>query len=74
MRPTRIRDKKMNWLWIILIVGIIVAVIAYINTGDKGEAAGAGLSAALGCGGVIFQILLWGLGLFLLIKLFSWLF
>lgn len=27
----------MNWLLIILIVGVIVAVIAYINTGDKGE-------------------------------------
>jgi len=49
----------MTWLWVILIVGIIGAIIGFISSGGDGEAAASGgFMAALGCGLVIFEIFL----------------
>ena len=65
--------KNMNWLWVILIVGIIGAVIGYFADGTEGAATG-GLGAALGCGTVMVQIFLGVASLGLIIALFGWLF
>ena len=54
-----------------------MGAIGYFSSkdGERGENASAGaLAGAMGCGYVIFQIFLWGLGIFLVIKLFGWLF
>lgn len=64
----------MNWLWIILIVGVVVGVIAYFTTGNKEDALEAGGMAAFGCGTVVFQIFLAVVGLGLVMALFGWLF
>ena len=74
LRPTRIREKYMTWLWVILIVGVIGAIIGFLHSGDASEAAAGGIGAALGCGSVIVQIGLGVLSLFAVIWLFGWLF
>ena len=61
----------MTWL----IVIIIAAVIMGSKDGERGENAAAGaVAGAMGCGYIILRIFLWGLGIFLLIELFVWLF
>ena len=64
----------MNWLWIVLAVGIVGFIIAKISGSDNEDAAATGLGAAFGCGSVIFQIFLTVVSLALIISLFSWLF
>lgn len=65
----------MTWLWVILVVGIIGAIIGYFSSnGDKGEAAAAGVGAAMGCGSVIFQIFLTVLSIAIVFWLFGCLF
>lgn len=65
----------MTWLWVILAVGVIAALIGYFSSGgDAGDAAETGLAAAFGCGSVILQIFLAVLGIGLLFSLFGWLF
>lgn len=63
----------MNWIWIIIIVAVIGAIIGFINNGKEGAVEG-GLGAAVGCGGVIIRIALSVLSLALVIALFGWLF
>ncbi len=40
----------MNWIWIIIIVAVIGAIIGFINNGKEGAVEG-GLGVAVGCGG-----------------------
>ena len=64
----------MTWLWVILGVGVIGAIIGYLKSGDASEAAAGGIGAALGCGSVIAQIAIGVLSLVVVIWLFGWLF
>jgi len=67
----------MNWILVIIVAGVICGIIGYFVSDDKekGEGALSGcLGGSLGCGYVIFQILMALLGIFLLIKIGSWLF
>lgn len=68
----------MNWLWIILVVAGITAVLAYFGEQDKGEKGKAAVSGAIaggmGCGYLILQVLIGLLGIWLLFKLGGWLF
>ena len=63
-----------TWLIIILIVAIIGAIIGFLTSkdGERGEGAAAGaLTGAVGCGYVLFQLLIWGLGIWFVIWIFS---
>lgn len=67
----------MNWLVVIIIAAIIAGVIGAINSekGKEGEGFFSGaLAGGMGCGYVIFQILLVVGGLILLLKIFGFLF
>lgn len=67
----------MTWLYVIIAVAVIAGLIGYFssNDGQRGEgAAQAALGGVIGCGYVLLQIFLWGLGIFIVIKLFGWLF
>jgi ABC-type Mn2+/Zn2+ transport system permease subunit len=68
----------MNWLIVIIIVAVISGIIGYFKSPKKEDAAKNALSSAVsggvGCGFIILQIFLWGLGIFILIYLFLWLF
>lgn len=63
-----------TWLIIILIVAVIGGIIGFIGSEDgsrkEGAAAGA-LAGAIGCGHVLLRIFLWGVGIFLILKLFG---
>lgn len=63
-----------TWLIIILIVAAIGAVIGYFanNDGDRTEGAVQGaVGGAMGCGYLLLQLFLWGLGLAFLIWIFG---
>lgn len=63
-----------TWLIILIIVAIIGAIFGYASSddGNRGEGAANGaLSAATGCGYILLQIFLWGLGIAIVIWLFS---
>ena len=67
----------MNWLIIIIVVAIIGGIIGSLSSkdGEKGEGFFSGaLAGGMGCGYVIFQILLVVGGLILLFKIFGFLF
>lgn len=67
----------MNWLIIIIVVAIIGGIIGSLSSkdGEKGEGFFSGaLAGGMGCGYVIFQILLGVGGLILLFKIFGFLF
>lgn len=67
----------MNWLIIIIVVAIIGGIIGSLSSkdGEKGEGFFSGaLAGGMGCGYVIFQILLAVGGLILLFKIFGLLF
>ena len=58
-----------------------MGAIGYFSSkdGERGENAAAGavagaMAGAMGCGYVILRIFLFGLGIFLVVKLFGWLF
>ena len=66
-----------TWLIVIIVAAVIMGAIGFFSSkdGERGENTAAGaLAGAMGCGYVIFQIFLGVLGIFLLIKLFEWLF
>ena len=63
-----------TWLIIILVVAAIGAVIGFVGSedGKRGEGAAQGaLVGAVGCGHVLFELLLWGLGIALVFWLFG---
>ena len=67
----------MNWLITIIVVAIIAGIIGALSSKDreKGEGFFSGaLAGGMGCGYVIFQILLFVGGLILLFKIFGFLF
>lgn len=65
------------WIWLI-IIAIIVGAIWGALTSDKGESGAGAISGAIaggmGCGYLLLQIFLWGLGIFIMIWLFGALF
>ena len=63
----------MTWLWVILIVGAIGAIIGFLHDGGEGAFAGF-LGGAMGCGSIIVRIGLTVLSLAFVIYLFGWLF
>ncbi|MEE1884368.1 hypothetical protein [Pedobacter flavus] len=64
----------MNWLIAIIICAIIGGIIGYVNSGKKEDAVGGALAGGIGCGYIILQIVLAILGLWITVKIFSWLF
>lgn len=68
----------MTWLWLILIVAAIGGIIGFFSSNrdeDRGSNAVQGaLGAGVGCGMIIFQVFLWGLGIAFMIWLFGLLF
>lgn len=64
----------MNAIIIIIVVAAICALIGYL-TGDEGEkgsnAASGAVAGAMGCGYLLFRLLLFGVGLVILIRLFN---
>lgn len=68
----------MNWLWVIIVVAAIGAVLAYWSEKNKEEKANAAVSGAitggLGCGYLIIQLLLGLAGLWIVIEIVRWLF
>lgn len=62
------------WLIIILIVAAIGAVIGFLGN-EKGErtegAVQDAIGSAMGCGYLLLQLFLWGLGIMVLIWLFG---
>ncbi|MBR4199410.1 MAG: hypothetical protein IKQ94_11635 [Bacteroidales bacterium] len=63
----------MTWLWVIIAVGIIGAIIGFLSDGKEGAVEG-GLGAAFGCGAIIFRIFITVLSIVVIIALFGWLF
>lgn len=65
------------WLTLLFIAIIIGAVLGFINSedGDKGAGAlGGALTGGMGCGYVLFQLFIAGLGILIVIWLFGLLF
>lgn len=65
------------WLTILIIVIIVGAIWGFLSSNDgerKSGAAGGALVGLMGCGYILFQILLAGLGILIVIWLFSALF
>lgn len=63
-----------TWLIIILIVAAIGAAIGFFGNekGERAEGAVQGaLGSAMGCGYLLLQLFLWGLGILVLIWLFG---
>ena len=63
-----------TWLIIILVVAVIGAVIGFIASDKDKRAEGAAqgaLGGAIGCGYVLLQLFLWGVGIAFLFWLFS---
>lgn len=67
----------MNWLIIIIVVALITGIIGALGSDDGEKGAGCltgAISGGLGCGSIIFSILLVGVGLMILFKIFGFLF
>lgn len=67
----------MTWLIVIIVVAVIGGIIGFFssNDGERGAGAAEGAAAgAIGCGYVIFQLLLAALSFGLLFALVGWLF
>ena len=63
-----------TWLIIIIIVAIIGAAIGFFSSNDGERAEGAvtgAIGGAIGCGYLLLQLFLWGLGIAFVIWLFS---
>lgn len=63
-----------TWLIIILVVAAIGGLLGYLsgNDGERGTNAASGaVTGAMGCGYILFQIFLWGVGVMFMIWLFS---
>lgn len=65
------------WLAIIIIAIVVGGIIGACSSkdGERGQgAAGGALAGGIGCGYILFQILLWGLCLMVFVWLFEALF
>lgn len=65
------------WLTILIVVIIIGAVLGFLGSkdGERGEGAVSGaIASGFGCGYILFQLFLAGLGILIIIWLFGWLF
>ena len=65
------------WIWIIIIAIIIGAIWGASNSkdGEKGAGAFAGaITSGMGCGYVLFQIFLFGVGIMIMLWLIRFLF
>lgn len=63
-----------TWLIIILVVAAIGAILGFLGNekGERTEGAVQGaIGGAMGCGYLLFQLFLWGLGISFLIWLFG---
>ena len=62
------------WLWAIIIAAIIGCLIGYFSSKD-GERGGSAVSGAvtggMGCAYLLFQLFCWGVGIMLMLWLFS---
>lgn len=62
------------WIWLIIIAAIIGGIIGILGSkdGKRGEAAVSGaVTGGMGCAYLLFQLFCWGIGVLLLIWLFS---
>lgn len=63
-----------TWLIIIIVVALIGGIFGFFSSsdGERGEGAATGAAgAAIGCGYILLQIFLWGLGIAFMCWLFS---
>lgn len=63
-----------TWLIIIIVVAVIGAIIGYFASDGNnrvGDAVQSGCVSGAGCGYVLLQLFLWGLGIVFLIWLFG---
>lgn len=63
-----------TWLIIILVVAALGGIIGFFGSEDRqrGEGAAQGaIMGAVGCGHVLFELFLWGLGIALVVWLFG---
>ena len=63
-----------TWLIIIIVVAVIGAIIGYFSSDSNnrvGDAVQSGCVSGAGCGYVLLQLFLWGLGIVFLIWLFG---
>ena len=62
------------WFWLIVIAVVVGAIWGAISS-DKGEEKAGAFSGAvaggMGCGYILFQILIWGLGIMIMLWLFG---
>jgi hypothetical protein len=66
-----------TWLIIIIIVAAIGGFLGFVfsNDGERGEGAAKGAAVgAMGCGYALFQLFIWGIGIYILIWLFDCIF
>lgn len=64
-----------TWLIILIIVIVIGGIIGlFVSGGEPSGCLFGALQGGLGCGGVLLQILFWGIAISLAIELFVWLF
>ncbi|MBQ9665024.1 MAG: hypothetical protein IJV33_00940 [Bacteroidaceae bacterium] len=67
----------MGWLVVLIIAIIIGAIWGFLSSkdGERGGGAAAGaITAGMGCGYILFQIFLWGVGILFMIWIFCSLF
>lgn len=62
------------WIVLIIIAIVIGAIIGYANKGDSGEAVSGAIAGGMGCGYVLLNIFLFGIGIAFMLWLFSALF
>lgn len=62
------------WFWLIVIAVVVGAILGAISS-DKGEEKAGAFSGAvaggMGCGYILFQIFIWGLGIMIMLWLFG---
>lgn len=64
----------MNWIWVILVVAAIGAIVGYFTSGTKEGAAEGAVVAGIGCGTIILRIFLALVAIAIFFSLAGWLF
>ena len=65
------------WIWILIIVIALGGILGYLgsDSNEKGKGAVSGaIAGGIGCGYVIFSIFMFGVGIMILVWIFSFLF